>query len=123
MGLDFRLAGKGRGLHAPRWSYGGFHLFRQRLADTLGIHLRAMQGYSQAPDAKPWDGVESDLLPLLLHSDCDGDMSPEDCARVAPALEAIVSQWGDVDYDGRSGMALVAMMKEAAALGVALEFC
>lgn len=69
-------------------SYGGFHLWRIRVAEAAGFPpLDEMDGFG--PPLRPWRGAPGDqrLAPLLSHSDCDGDISPEDCASIAAALD------------------------------------
>lgn len=51
-------------------------------------------------NARQWDTVDSGLVPLLHHSDCEGDLSPGDCRAVAPALaEAVKAMAPDGDRD------------------------
>jgi len=49
--------------------------------------------------AANWDDVETPLRHLIHHSDCDGDLSPEQCREVAPALREAVSSWNEGDYE------------------------
>jgi hypothetical protein len=55
-----------------------------------------MEGFS---GERPWsDVVNDDLIPLLNHSDCDGELSPDECSKIAPRLRAVVAPWPE-DYD------------------------
>jgi hypothetical protein len=78
-------------------------------------------------EAREWSEIDSDLVPLLNHSDCDGDLSPEDCARVAPALRAALAEMaldGHLpDHDVESGGMLAAMMDYCAQYNRRLAFC
>lgn len=106
-----------------RWSYGGFHRFRDRLAATIGVTLEDMRGFSG--DKVPvieWEDVDSGLVPLLHHSDCDGELSPEDCKTVFPALRKAIAGWTDGDYDKEAGYKLASMMERAAAENLTLLF-
>lgn len=111
-----------------QWSYSGFGEFRRRLAAAEGIDLGRMAGFGlPADEATPWDAVSTPLRPLLDHSDCDGDLSPEECAQVAPRLAEICESWpeaGDLvqDYDRRGGLVLAEEMRAAATAGRRLEF-
>ena len=112
------------------WSYGGFHHFRERLATIEGFTLDEMSGFApfDAPQdwtGRSWDDVDTPLKPLLNHSDCDGDLSPEECAQIAPRLrEVVIALWPDEnDYNRKSGLALAEGMERAAAAGERLEFC
>jgi len=91
----------------PRWSYSGFSFFRTLLADEVGISLSSMQGFGGDGS---WLEVDDDLVPLLNHSDCDGSLSPEDCARVAPRLRELVSRW-EGGYDRDMGLRLAEIME------------
>lgn len=107
------------------WAYSGFARFRQEIAEMEGITLKDMAGFGGFinPGCKqiPWDTVDSPIVPLLNHSDCDGDLSPEECAQVYPRLAELVEQLKD-PYDRDNGRALVAEMKAAAEGGYLLEF-
>ena len=97
-------------VHAPSWAYSGFHRFRERLADEVGIPLNNMKGFHE--HGKPWaEYADEDLLPLLNHSDCDGQMTPAECERVAPRLREIVGRWEEGDYDRMMGERLAGFME------------
>ncbi len=114
MGINFLHGDAG-------WAYSGFNRFRERLAEGLGFRLRSMQGFG---GEDLWLSLQPHPLHALLnHSDCDGDISPEDCRRVAPALRAAVAAWEPTDYDRIQAEALADGMDEAAKAGVPLEFC
>lgn len=89
MGLDFR----GSRAH---WSYSGFHRFRERIADQLGFDLNSMEGFG---GGKKWSSIKDPIVPLLSHSDCDGEMTPQECKAVYPRLREIISEWPADDYD------------------------
>lgn len=121
MGIDFSHSD-------AHWSYGGFHNFRAMLAEHEGIDLDQMQGSARVGDDGPrisWDTVLTPLKPLLDHSDCDGNLSPEDCAAIAPHLRKVVCEiWTNPDaYDRVSGLELADGMADAAAAGETFEFC
>ena len=80
------------------WSYSGFMVFRKRLAKEIGIeNLDSMWGFGGNVQ---WDKYKDDPIYILLyHSDCDGDMSPEECGKVAPRLRELVAEWSDNDDD------------------------
>ena len=68
----------------PQWSYGGFSRFRERLAEAESFRLSDMKGFG---GKRQWDTVTTTLAPLLDHSDCDGEMAPDECRQVWPRLE------------------------------------
>lgn len=120
MGLDFSHGG-------AHWAYGGFGQFREALALHEGFDLDTMVGFG---GDQPWEPVATALKPLLNHSDCDGDLSPEECAQVAPRLRDVIKtlwpEW-DPSLEARihrgNGLDLAAAMEQAAAAGERLEFC
>lgn len=113
MGIGFSHCG-------ASWSYSGFGHFRRRLAREIGIALEAMEGFEEAcpfcgqpMKGLPWGRFSDDIKPLLVHSDCDGEMSPAECARVAPRLRELVADWPD-DYDKFNAFLLAEGMERAA---------
>lgn len=102
------------------WSYGGFDRFRTKLGEEIGVILNAMDTYG---GNLSWDLVDHPIKDLLNHSDCDGILTPEQCATIAPALKAIVINWPEGDYDRQEALALVEGMIECAELKRDLEFC
>jgi len=131
MGIDFHTDGyEGKTAH---WSYSGFSEFRLRLANEANIHLKSMQGFGGSME---WSN--DDIVPLLHHSDCDGDLSPEDCAKVAPRLLELISEWNSMQerftgpempedfifrYDKQQATLLAQQMKYCAENKVKLQFC
>ncbi|MCU7827021.1 hypothetical protein [Kitasatospora sp. DSM 101779] len=76
------------------WSYTGFGMFRNWLADIEGFTLDEMQGFRGGQ--RPWSDVSTTLAPLLNHSDCDGpDLSPAQCAAILPRLNEIAAATKD----------------------------
>ena len=119
MGLDFSHTD-------AHWAYSGFMRFRTRIAATLGINLESMEGFARdlRPNQSPvpWDTVDDDIKILLYHSDCDGDLSPDECRKIAPRLREIVSPWPD-DHDKQQALLLADGMDRAAKKKEALRFC
>lgn len=120
MGLDFSHT-------EAHWSYSGFSRFREALAKYEAVDLGVMEGFLRHGDDRPrvgWDTVTTPLKPLLDHSDCDGELTPDECRQVAPRLrEVIDSLWPDDCYDRASGLLLAEGMEAAAAANEPLEFC
>jgi hypothetical protein len=115
----------------PRWSYSGFHRFRSQLASQLEINLEQMRGFVRSGDDESirWEDLpdhlrEHPLIPLFNHSDCEGDLSPEQCKAMWKALEDLVSITFDQDdYDRDAGLNLAYMMEHAALNERKLIFC
>ena len=114
MGLDFSHTN-------AHWSYSGFNRFRRAIAAHEGIDLDAMRGFGGDHD---WSTATTPLKPLLNHSDCDGELTPQECRQVAPRLRVVVTAlWPDPnDYDRHAGLALADGMDTAAAADQPLEF-
>ncbi|MGQ4354901.1 hypothetical protein [Streptomyces drozdowiczii] len=70
------------------WSYTGFGMFREWLAQTEGFALAEMDGFGGERD---WSSVSTKLEPLLNHPDDDGpDLTSAQCAAMLPRLEATI---------------------------------
>ena len=145
MGIDFSHC-------KAHWAYSGFMRFRKRIATEAGIALSCMSGFASGPSGKPfealtifgesgesgsvpgfdkyvgrqevipWENVKDDIKLLLDHSDCDGELTPEECAKVAPRLRELVSKWLDDDYDKINALRLAEGMEEALSKDVNFEF-
>ncbi|MEV8363761.1 hypothetical protein [Streptomyces niveus] len=68
------------------WSYTGFNMFREWLAQAEGFTLAEMNGFG---GDCVWSSVSTTLAPLLDHPDDDGSLAPAQCAAM---LEAITEQ-------------------------------
>jgi len=119
MGLDFDKSD-------AQWSYGGFNRFRKMLAETVGIDLEKMEGFGSPPyKGISWDGIDDEIIPLLNHSDCEGELTAQECKQVAPRLREIASQWEDGAYnhDKVNALILADSMAKCAQDGEPLIFC
>lgn len=123
MGIDFSHT-------TAQWSYIGFGAFRRALALFEGFELDDMDGFGGDRD---WSTVDTDLAPLLNHSGCDGEMSPDDCRRVALRLRVVIDElWPEeravweidpgAHFNRRSGLALADGMDAAASANEFLIF-
>ena len=121
MGLDFNHAN-------AHWSYSGFNTFRERLAAELGLNWDLMTGNfltGTPPDEtenQRFLAMKDPIEPLLMHSDCEGELSPDQCAAIAPRLLELIAGWPDGDYDKAHGTWLAEGMLYCAEERVALEF-
>lgn len=135
MGIAFRVA-NGNKSYAS-WSYSGFKVFRERLAEAIGITLNQMEGFHNVDskiireqgwdayvkamnddlsrdDKISWDSIDNPLVPFLNHSDCDGHLSDEICGAIADQIEKIISDWNPLDYDRKQGELLCEALRDAA---------
>jgi hypothetical protein len=69
--------------------YSTFNDFRYALAEQIGISLDDYAGYRGA-GVKDLSAISHDIMPLLNHSDCDGELSVEESKRVAAGLLSIM---------------------------------
>jgi len=82
MGLDISVGGYG----FRAGSYSGFAEFRAVLAKhALNIELDSMEGFGKN-GVNSWDTIKSGLKILLDHSDCDGEIYPNQAKELLSAL-------------------------------------
>ncbi|TWD11710.1 hypothetical protein FB570_12417 [Streptomyces sp. T12] len=98
------------------WSYTGFHMFRQWLADTEGFTLAEMRGFG---GEREWSSVSTTLTPLLDHPDDDGSLTAAQCAAMLPRLEAIIDQLRPEDGD----LVLQRRVDDARQLVTVMKYC
>jgi hypothetical protein len=118
MGVSFRVDGE----RFAGWSYSGFNAFRAELAKEIGLDVYTMWGYLTREEIsaaykkiiggndgdevakeflermarqRPWSEIDDVLVPLLNHSDCEGELTTEECAAIAPRLRQLISGWPD----------------------------
>lgn len=77
-------------------SYGSFNTFRHKLAEYIGINLDDYYGYQSSFDRnkpvpyKDLETINHGIGPLLNHSDCDGELTPQECQEILDGLQQIV---------------------------------
>lgn len=113
MGLDFSHG-------EAQWSYGGFMSFRKKLAKEIGMTLEEMEGFVEG--GKPFSDFKDDIVLLLDHSDCDGHLTPGQCKKIIPRLQALTAKWPDTDWDKGAAQRLIESMQEAIEAKENLEF-
>jgi hypothetical protein len=73
--------------HGP---YSSFSRWRCWLADIKGVNLLSMKGFGGDTE---WTQYEDDpIYPLLNHSDCDGELTPKECALIAFGLSEVLKK-------------------------------
>lgn len=72
--------------HGPYSSFGDW---RKKIAKLKGFNLTDMIGFGGDTE---WsiEQISDPLYPLLNHSDCDGSLSPKECALIAHGLSEII---------------------------------
>lgn len=104
------------------WSYSGFSDFRTKLAEEAGIRLKDMEGFCDEGEGIPWSSINEPLEPFLNHSDCEGELTPEEMAKVFPRMRELVSRWPD-SYHRSRGLQLASDMELLTAKSETLIFC
>jgi hypothetical protein len=125
MGLTFRTKGipYEEDFHHSEgacFTYGSFGDFRRRIGTIICLPLYEMEGFGGVRNWDEWR--DHPLYPLMNHSDCDGEITWIDCARIFPALEMIISKWPQHDLLRKEGMKLVAHMRYCVEAERALVF-
>lgn len=106
---------------AFRGAYSAFNRFRQAICYVIGgswpphdKHNNLLWSQDKQPDEDSWyvgKGYSQETHPglfiFLSHSDCDGEISPEDCLKVANDLERLIprlaelgADWGHIAREG-----------------------
>ena len=132
MGLDIRPRRADgeidyEGNHWARWTYSGFGRFRNLLAAEEGFDLGIMEGFG-SDEQTPWTGITSPLVPLLNHSDCDGELSAAECAQILPRLTEVHAKWSAPGADQEKALRaeglgrLIALVRHCAETGAVADF-
>lgn len=74
--------------HGP---YSSFNDFRKWLAIQIGINLNEYAGYG-GNGTKDLQSIPHDIMPLLNHSDCDGELTPDECRLIAKGIKEILDK-------------------------------
>lgn len=112
-------------------AYSAFHMFRGAVCVAAGGVWDNEGRWEISEDIY---NANAGLVEFLNHSDCDGEISPEMCVKVADDLEKLlpiieVNDNGGSGHIARAGgftgttKKFIAGCREAAKLGEPLEFC
>lgn len=112
MGLDFSHCN-------ANWSYSGFDDFRHKIANEIKMNLDEMEGFG---GERKFSDFNDDIVPLIDHLDCDGELSPDQCRKIAPRLRELVKDWSNNDYDKVAALDLAEGMELAAKKSEHLQF-
>jgi hypothetical protein len=72
--------------HGP---YSSFNRFRNQLAKRIGIDLNDYVGYGPN-GTKDLESIDHPLMDLFNHSDCDGELTPDQCAKIIEGLDMVI---------------------------------
>lgn len=135
-------------------AYSAFMRWRQEIARLAGVPLELMDGFFDPAQNNAmalakiagdnanalrelltrncpirWDSLKPDPLHVLLyHSDCDGEIAPDDCAKIADRLEELLPLLPSGEGGGHIGnwrdktSKFIAGCRTAAAAGEPLDF-
>lgn len=109
-------------------AYSAFHRWRSKIAELAGLPpLGFMEGFFEQGEytdplrhyAKEWPNTAAEyynslpiswdilkpdpLYKLLHHSDCEGEIAPEDCGPIADRLEELLPSLPDEEDPGHIG--------------------
>jgi hypothetical protein len=68
-------------------SYSSFGTFRKELAKSIGEDYENLLGLG---GSKTPEQVNHPINPLLFHSDCDGELSVEECESIVQGIDMIL---------------------------------
>lgn len=107
-----------------RWSYSGFMQFRVKLCKAIGYgDLGDYNGFGgSVPWPTPKDQLYSPINHLLNHSDCDGELTAEQCKEMAQPFREVIEKWPEGDYDREMGQRFADMMDACAERGGVIGF-
>jgi hypothetical protein len=111
MGLNFSQS-------ETSWSYHGFNNFRKILAKEIGIDLLSMDGFD---GDQSWDSYNHPIIPFLNHSDCDGELTSQECGQISAALIKILINWPE-SYNRQSGLQLANDLKKCYIKNIPMVF-
>jgi hypothetical protein len=80
-------------------AYSTFNRFRISLGNQIGINIYEYDSYG---GSKNINTIDHGILPLLNHSDCEGELSVSDCMRIVNGLDSILANFDDTieaDFD------------------------
>ncbi len=83
-------------------AYSAFMRWRTEIARLIDVPLDKMEGFVLG--GVKWETLRPDpLYALLSHSDCDGEIAPDDCAKIADRLEELLPKLPEGDAGGHIG--------------------
>ena len=114
MGIDFSHC-------EAHWSYSGFNLFRRKIASIVMETEQLIDDlYGDKMIYRYM--INEPVYSFIDHSDCDGELTPEELRQIIPQLEDAVNKLEDEDGDKYRGLELIKGMKEALKNDDNLEF-
>ena len=101
-----------------RMSYSGFNALRRDISNLFGVNLGTMKGFGGSAE---WNTFpEQGLVPLLNHSDCDGELSVADMKLIVPCLKPCVDKL--IEYHRSYCQTLIDDMESAISNNKKIDF-
>ncbi len=94
------------------WAYSDFRRYRDRIAIQIGFPEYI--GILSLKDPRYEKLKDDPIRPFLQHSDCDGELTPDECAALAPRLRDIVRYWPENDRDRIKSLNLADILTDIA---------
>lgn len=82
--------------HGP---YSSFNNFRKWLASKINVDLNEYIGYMNPNATKEIESINHKIMPLLNHSDCEGDLTPAECLQIAEGIDEILNNLSKDEID------------------------
>lgn len=80
-------------------AYSAFMRWRKKIAELCGLgDLSQFEGYD---GIRPLSDIQDEGIRILLsHSDCDGELTPEECEKIASSLSLLLAAPINIDDMG-----------------------
>jgi hypothetical protein len=109
------------------WPYHMFNSFRHRIARSCGLKdVYANTETDMYKTGRYKELGDSPIYPFIEHSDCDGEMGPEECGPVGAYLKVLIEEWLGEDpqeiIDIKNGKRLAEAMLKCHEKGETLLF-
>lgn len=70
-------------------AYSSFNLFRKNLASLIGFNLNDFEGFG---GTRSFSEMKHGIMPLLNHSDCDGELTVDECKSIVEGLNDVLEK-------------------------------
>jgi len=77
--------------HGP---YSSFMTFRKQVAAQIGLNLSDYIGYGEGGTLDE-EKIDHPLMPLLAHSDCDGELSVDESKSIVIGLNGVLENFDE----------------------------
>ena len=78
--------------------YSSFNDLRRWIALQIFIDLDKMEGFDEDNKGSSWNAILHPITPLLDHSDCDGELTPDECRSIIEGAQMILHKIDPADW-------------------------